>query len=135
MADRVSPIQRSENMRRIKGKDTTPEMVVRRLIHSMGYRFRLHGKDLPGKPDLVFRPRRKAIFVHGCFWHQHAGCRDGRPPTSNTTYWAAKLERNLTRDERARADLEACGWAVYVIWECETHDRAQLCERLAAFLE
>lgn len=134
MADRISAAQRSENMRRIKGTGTTPEMVVRRLVHSMGYRYRLHRKNLPGKPDLVFGPRRKVIFVHGCFWHQHSGCRAGRLPASNTSYWHPKFERNVRRDVQARSDLERDGWSVLVIWDCETKDVEGLGARLRSFL-
>jgi len=135
MADRISTQQRSANMRRIKGRDTTPEMLVRRLAHAMGYRYRLHRKDLPGKPDLVFGPRRKVIFVHGCFWHQHGDCRAGRVPGSNTDYWVPKLRRNVERDASARAELEARGWDVLTIWDCETHDGSALRMRLSDFLD
>jgi DNA mismatch endonuclease (patch repair protein) len=135
MADRLSTAQRSANMRRIKGRDTTPELLVRRLAHAMGYRYRLHRKDLPGKPDLVFGPRRKVIFVHGCFWHQHAECRAGRVPGSNTGYWAPKLRRNVERDAEARAGLEARGWRVLTIWDCETRNDSALRVRLSEFLD
>jgi DNA mismatch endonuclease (patch repair protein) len=134
MADRFSVAQRSANMRRIKGWDTRPELLVRRLAHAMGYRYRLHRKDLPGKPDLVFGPRRKVIFVHGCFWHQHEGCRGGRVPESNTDYWVPKLRRNTERDAAARAALEARGWGVLTIWDCETRDESALRMRLSSFL-
>lgn len=100
-------MNRSENMRRIRSKDTAPEMAVRSLAHRLGYRYRLHRKDIPGKPDLVFPGRRKVIFIHGCFWHQHPGCREGRPPKSNTAYWLPKLERNMERDKDALARLAA----------------------------
>lgn len=111
-------------------------MAVRRLVHGMGYRYRLHGKTLPGKPDLVFASRRKVIFVHGCFWHQHpkAGCLDGRPPRSNRGYWRPKLARNKERDRLAQAALKKLGWSVCVIWECETKNEARLKRRLIAFL-
>jgi DNA mismatch endonuclease (patch repair protein) len=121
-------------MRRIRGQDTVPELAVRRMAHAMGYRFRLHRKDLPGKPDLVFGPRRKVIFVHGCFWHQHQGCRAGRVPGSNTGYWGPKLQRNLARDRAAVAALEDMGWAVLVIWECKAKDSSGLRDQLADFL-
>lgn len=133
MADRVSAAQRSENMRRIKSADTKPEMVVRRLVHSMGYRFRLHRKDLPGKPDLVFGPRQKAIFVHGCFWHQHANCSAGRLPASNADYWHQKLQRNVERDSRARSQLVDSGWSILTVWDCETKNVDALRTRLDAF--
>ncbi|MDP9421390.1 MAG: DNA mismatch endonuclease Vsr [Pseudomonadota bacterium] len=134
MADRLSAAQRSENMRRIKSADTNPELLVRRLVHGMGYRYRLHRKDMPGKPDLVFGPRRKVIFVHGCFWHQHSGCRAGRMPGSNQAYWKPKLQRNKDRDEAARQALELAGWQVMIIWDCETRDQRALEARLTAFL-
>ena len=128
-------ISRSENMRRIRSKDTKPEMAVRRLVHGMGYRYRLHRKDVPGRPDLVFLARRKVIFVHGCFWHQHPECREGRPPRSNATYWLPKLERNKARDQAALEQLDLAGWEVLVVWECETKDTLALTEKLQAFLE
>lgn len=108
-------ISRSENMRRIRSKDTRPEMAVRRIVHGLGYRYRLHRKDIPGKPDLVFPRHRKVIFVHGCFWHQHPGCQDGRLPKSNTSYWGPKLKRNVERDKTALAELSSLGWEVLVI--------------------
>lgn len=100
----------------------------------MGYRYRLHRKDLPGKPDLVFGPKRKVIFVHGCFWHQHQDCRAGRSPSSNTGYWAPKLRRNIDRDAKHREALESAGWQVLTIWECETRDMTVMEERLRRFL-
>ena len=136
MADKVTPERRSVNMRAIRSKDTAPELAVRRLVHSMGYRYRLHRKDLPGKPDLVFSRRRKVIFVHGCFWHQHElqRCLDGRRPKSNTGYWDEKLRRNVERDARHVAALEAAGWEVLIIWECDCHDAPTLSARIAGFL-
>jgi len=134
MADRISTAQRSANMRRIKGRDTNPELLVRRLAHAMGYRFRLHRKELPGKPDLVFGPHRKVIFVHGCFWHQHEGCKVGRIPGSNVGYWVPKLRRNTERDAAARAALEALGWEILTIWDCETREESALRARLRSFL-
>ncbi|WP_310184669.1 DNA mismatch endonuclease Vsr [Mesorhizobium sp. BE184] len=119
MADRISKAQRSANMRKIKGKDTAPELVVRRAVHGLGFRYRLHRRDLPGNPDLVFGPRRKVIFVHGCFWHQHSDCRAGRIPEANATYWKPKLQRTIERDRRNIAALEDAGWRVLVLWECE----------------
>ena len=124
-------------MRRIRAKGMKPEMLVRRLTHAMGYRYRLHAKDLPGKPDLVFRSRRKVIFVHGCFWHQHedAGCGIARLPKSNLGYWAAKLERNKARDAEHEAALCATGWGVLVIWECQVKDTSRLRKRVREFLD
>lgn len=122
-------------MKAIKGRDTSPEMTVRRLVHGMGYRYRLHRKDLPGKPDMVF-PRRKAVvFVHGCFWHAHDCRRGGRIPKSNVDYWAKKISRNVARDADAVARLEADGWRVMAVWECEVKDTSILRERLRSFLD
>lgn len=128
-------ISRSENMRRIRSKDTVPEMAVRRLVHGMGYRYRLHRRDIPGKPDLAFPSRRKVIFIHGCFWHQHPGCREGRPPRSNSAYWLPKLARNQGRDKAALEQLAASGWQALVVWECETKDVHGLIEKVKVFLE
>lgn len=127
-------MNRSENMRRIRSKDTAPEMAVRRLAHGLGYRYRLHRKDIPGKPDLVFPGRRKVIFIHGCFWHQHPGCREGRPPKSNAAYWLPKLERNIERDKAALAQLAAAGWDALVVWECETKNHEAMRQALLDFL-
>lgn len=123
-------------MARIRGKDTKPEMAVRKLAHAMGYRYRVHRKDLPGKPDLAFGPRKKVVFVHGCFWHQHdlTKCLDGRQPKSNTGYWSPKLQRNVERDAQHVAALEAGGWQVLTIWDCETKDRESVARRLTQFL-
>jgi len=131
--DTISPVRRSENMRRIRSADMKPEMTVRRLVHALGYRYRLHVKNLPGKPDLVFTRRRKVIFVHGCFWHQQPGCREGRPPGSNASYWGPKLLRNMERDAAALTALGAAGWRALVIWECEV-DAPVLAARLRDFL-
>ena len=123
-------------MARIRSKDMKPEIVVRKLVHALGYRFRLHRKDLPGKPDLVFGPKRKVIFVHGCFWHQHAEeeCLDGRVPKSRLEYWGPKLRRNVERDVQSQRALEKSGWGVLVIWECETKEMDALRARLRNFL-
>lgn len=129
--------QRSRNMRAIKSQDTKPEMTVRQLVHSLGYRYRLHRKDLPGKPDLVFPSRKKAILVHGCFWHMH-DCRRGyREPKENSGYWSSKIARNRERDIQTQHDLKALGWDVLVIWECETTKaRAEsLAKAIVNFLE
>ncbi|MDR3425522.1 MAG: DNA mismatch endonuclease Vsr [Alphaproteobacteria bacterium] len=133
MADKLTPEHRAENMRRIKSKGMKPELAVRRLAHGLGYRYRLHRKNLPGKPDLVFGPRRKVIFVHGCFWHGH-DCRDGRVPSSNQDYWLPKLARNKERDVANIAALEAAGWRVLVIWECHTRNEITLTSCLKGFL-
>lgn len=123
-------------MAAIKSGNTRPEMVVRSAAHALGYRFRLRRRDLPGKPDLVFPGRRKIVFVHGCFWHQHSSpaCRDGRAPKSRLEYWGPKLKRNAERDLASIATLEADGWRVLVVWECETKDRERLKRKLARFL-
>lgn len=134
MVDTRTKKQRRRIMQAVRGKDTGPEWAVRRLLHSLGYRYRLHRKDLPGKPDLVFPSRRKAIFVHGCFWHAH-GCRFGRPPKSRLDFWLPKLDRNRKHDAETRARLEALGWQVLTVWQCETKDADVLTVRLCAFLE
>ena len=137
MADTVAPQRRSEIMPNIQAKDMKPEMQVRRLVHSMGYRYRLHRKDLPGKRDRVFPGRRKVIFVHGCFWHQHADpvCKIVRLPQSNRDYWWPKLERNAARDAEQEAKLGELGWGVLILWECEVEDDTALRERIQEFLE
>jgi DNA mismatch endonuclease (patch repair protein) len=127
-------MDRSENMRRIRSKGMRPELAVRSLVHRMGYRYRLHRKDLPGKPDMVFASRRKVIFVHGCFWHSH-GCKLSHAPKSNLTYWKPKLERNRQRDKKVLAAIKAMGWDALVTWECETRDDIFLAERIRAFLQ
>lgn len=132
--DKLTPKRRSDNMRAIRSKDTSPEMAVRRLIHSLGYRYRLHGSKLPGKPDLVFAGRKKAIFIHGCFWHLHAGCREGRIPDSRRSYWKPKLEGNRARDARNRRALRRLGWSVLVIWECQIAREETLRSRIVEFL-
>jgi len=121
-------------MSHIQSKGMAPEMAVRRLVHRMGYRYRLHRKDLPGKPDLVFPARRKAIFVHGCFWHQHRGCSDARTPRTNRPYWVPKLERNKKRDKASRTKLTKMGWRNLVIWECGTKNEARLERLIKQFL-
>jgi DNA mismatch endonuclease (patch repair protein) len=124
-------------MGRIAGRDTKPEMVVRRLLHAMGYRYRLHARNLPGKPDIVFRSRRKAILVHGCFWHRHPdpACRLARLPKSRLDFWLPKLDANRERDIAAVARLEAMGWKVLLVWECQLRDRDHLSTMLRAFVE
>jgi DNA mismatch endonuclease (patch repair protein) len=134
MPDKLSPEARSAHMRRIRKVDTKPELRVRRLAHRLGYRFRLHRRNLPGTPDLVFPRLRKAILVHGCFWHQHPGCRLARAPKSRLEYWEPKLRRNQERDKLARAELAARGWEVLVVWECETERAETLAARISAFL-
>jgi len=137
MVDTVSPKKRSETMRAVKGGDTVPEMYVRRLVYSRGYRYRLHVRGLPGCPDLVFSSRRKVIFVHGCFWHQHRCKRGSRIPGANREYWVAKLGRNVERDRATKRKLKRMGWSVMVIWECETKPARleELERRIVEFLE
>jgi DNA mismatch endonuclease (patch repair protein) len=132
--DTISTMRRSENMRRIRSLDTKPELMVRSLTHRLGYRFRLHRKGLPGCPDLVFPSLRKVIFVHGCFWHQHHRCIDGRLPRSRTSYWIPKLLRNKQRDKSCRTKLARLGWRSLVIWDCQTNDCEELRKRLRRFL-
>ena len=120
MADKISEAARSWNMSRIRSRDTKPEMAVRRLLHAVGYRFRVNDRNLPGRPDIVFSKRRSVIFVHGCFWHQHEGCIDCSRPDSNREYWRPKLLRNVMRDEENVRKLTQMGWRVFVIWECQT---------------
>ena len=122
-------------MARVRSVDTKPEMFVRKLIHGMGYRYRLHCRDLPGKPDLVFRSRKAIIFVHGCFWHRHEMCSLARMPKSRVEFWSAKLEGNRLRDARKIAALQASGWRVLIVWECQLKLKEQLAERLRQFLD
>lgn len=133
--DTLSPAQRSERMARVRGRDTKPEISVRKLLFSMGYRYRLHDSMLPGKPDIVLRSRRKIIFVHGCFWHRHANCALARLPKSRETFWSTKLENNRLRDRRVKAALRRAGWSVATVWECQLKDVARLKRRLRRFLE
>jgi DNA mismatch endonuclease (patch repair protein) len=134
MTDVLTNEQRSRNMAAIRGKNTKPEMRVRSLLHSLGYRFRLHRKDLPGKPDIVLPKYQTAVFVHGCFWHSH-DCRYGRVmPATRPEFWAEKRRRNVERDERMQRELEAAGWRVLTVWECETRMMEALETRLKADL-
>lgn len=134
MTDTVSAVERSRLMSRVKGKNTRPEMLIRRLVHGAGYRYRLHGAKLPGKPDLVFASRRKVIFVHGCFWHRHDHCALARMPKSNREFWVAKLEGNKERDAANHRKLREMGWDVLVIWECELRDLEAVLRRITCFL-
>lgn len=128
MVDSLTPEARSRNMANIRGKDTGPELLVRRAAHALGLRFRLHRRDLPGTPDLVFPRRRIALFVHGCFWHRHSGCRFASTPKSRIEFWKAKFDGNVTRDARQQEELAAQGWNALVIWGCETRDQDSLLE-------
>ncbi|MFZ4858840.1 MAG: very short patch repair endonuclease [Desulfuromonadaceae bacterium] len=119
MVDHLDMAKRSWNMSRIRGKDTKPEITVRKMLHAAGFRFRLHVKDLPGKPDIVLPKWKAVIFVHGCFWHRHEGCRDTTTPKTRTEWWLEKFARNVANDIEKRAALVAAGWKVIVVWECE----------------
>ena len=132
--DRISRERRSWNMSRIRGRDTKPEVAVRSVLHELGFRFRLHRKDLPGRPDIVLARHRAVMFVHGCFWHRHARCRFAYSPKSNIAFWSQKFRSNVVRDQRDRCRLQKLGWRVVVIWECEIVDRAALARRLRAAL-
>jgi DNA mismatch endonuclease (patch repair protein) len=134
MTDSISGERRSANMRAVRAKDTKPELIVRRLAHGMGYRYRLHDRSLPGTPDLVFRSRRSVIFVHGCFWHRHKGCERASEPRSNVGFWRPKLARNAARDKKQIRALGKRGWRTLVIWECETKEERPLVSRLRRFL-
>ena len=135
MADVFTKSKRSEVMSRIKGCNTKPELAVRSLLHRMGYRFRLHKADLPGKPDIVLSRFKTVIFVHGCFWHRHKDCRFAYTPKSRTDFWLKKLESNVTRDIQVKTDLELLGWRVITVWECELRDIHQLSIKIVAELE
>jgi len=134
MADRLTRQKRSEVMSRIRAKNTKPELAVRSMVHRLGYRFRLHARNLPGSPDLVFAARKKAIFVHGCFWHWHEGCRVSKIPKTRTAFWASKLKRNRERDVRKETELKELGWRYLVVWECELRNPEQLRADLLRFL-
>ncbi|MDF0730187.1 very short patch repair endonuclease [Pseudomonas entomophila] len=132
--DTLTPSERSTRMAGVKAKDTKPEMLVRRLLYALGFRYRLHERDLPGCPDIVFRGRKKAIFVHGCFWHRHEGCPLARWPKSRLEFWIPKLEGNRARDVRNQLQLQSQGWDALVIWECELKDLNLLEKKLNGFL-
>ena len=133
--DRLTPERRSWLMSRIGSKDTLIEIRVRRVAHAMGLRFRLHRRDLPGTPDLIFPKHRIVVFVHGCFWHRHAGCKKATLPKSRVRFWKNKFEKNVARDLRATKKLLALGWTVETIWECETKDAFALSNRLENIFE
>jgi DNA mismatch endonuclease (patch repair protein) len=132
--DMFTSQRRSEIMGHIRSTDTAPEMIVRRALHRGGFRFRLHRRDLPGKPDLVLPKYKTVVFVHGCFWHGHT-CKDGRRPKSNTEYWNHKLDRNFQRDTRVREELSAMGWNPIVVWECLVKDQGSLVQRIRENIE
>ena len=131
--DTLSPEQRSRNMSKVRGKDTSLELKVRSLLHRLGYRFRLHRRDLPGTPDLVFPSRKSVIFVHGCFWHGHS-CTRAALPSSNRQFWETKISRNQYRDAMALNQLQNAGWSVLIVWQCETKNEDTLRPRLVDFL-
>ncbi len=133
--DRLSEAARSANMAKVRSKGTKPELTVRKAAHRLGFRFRLHPKALPGTPDLVFPRLRLAVFVHGCFWHQHPGCSRASMPIANASRWAEKFAANCRRDEEAKSKLEALGWRVEVVWECQTRAPGVLAKRLEEALK
>ena len=134
MADTLTPAQRRKCMSAIRGKDTTPERIVRSVLHRLGFRFALHRADLPGKPDIVMPVRRAVVFVHGCYWHMHT-CKRGRStPATNSAFWRCKRLRNRARDKCTLAAIRRAGWWVLVVWECQTADRIRLAKRLSSFL-
>ena len=135
MTDIVDSQRRSELMASVRGRDTAPELAVRRIAHRMGLRFRLHRNDLPGRPDLVFPKHSLAVFVHGCFWHRHQGCRYASTPKSRIAFWTEKFAANVERDARQEAALRTLGWRTLVIWQCETKDEAAVERRLAASID
>jgi DNA mismatch endonuclease (patch repair protein) len=134
MADTRTPQQRRRIMQSVKTRDTGPELTVRRIVYGLGYRYRLNAKKLPGRPDIVFPGRRRVIFVHGCFWHGH-GCRKGQAPKSRLDYWEPKLRTNRERDAAQVRSLEALGWSVLIVWQCETADPGALAAKLQDFIE
>jgi DNA mismatch endonuclease (patch repair protein) len=134
LLDRITTEQRSALMARIRSKDTKPELVVRSLVHRLGYRFRLHRKDLPGRPDIILPRHKKIILVQGCFWHGHIGCNIASKPKSNQAYWVSKLEGNRARDQRNLCALKELGWEVFELWECEIADEKSVVKKISKFL-
>lgn len=132
MVDQLTKERRSWNMGQVRGKDTKPELIVRSLLHRQGFRFRLHKKSLPGKPDIVLPKYKTIVFVHGCFWHRHPYCSDATVPKTRTDFWVNKFEENVTRDEKNQTMLRNLGWKVIVVWECETAKQNELSSRLAS---
>lgn len=135
MTDFLSPSERSKRMSLIRNKDTKPEILVRRMIHKMGYRYRLHSNKLPGKPDLIFPARKKVIFVHGCFWHQHNPCNQYRQPKTKKEFWLTKLNANKRRDTKNRKLLKSLGWEYLIVWECALKNTNQVAKKIIKFLE
>lgn len=134
MPENLTPAQRRACMQAVKGKDTTPERIVRSVLHRLGCRFSLHRADLPGTPDIVMAARSRIVFVHGCFWHGHTCPRGRRKPATNARYWRTKIEQNKSRDRRTLPALRLAGWRVLVVWECQTLDPERLAKRLSAFV-
>lgn len=134
MTDHVDRAKRSLIMAAVHSQDTKPEMAVRRMVHALGYRYRLHDRKLPGKPDLVFASQTKAIFVHGCFWHRHAGCKYATTPKTRKRFWEAKFSSNMARDRRTRRELRRMGWAVLTVWQCQLKNPGKLAGRIDEFL-
>jgi len=135
MADVFTPQKRSSIMSRVRGKNTQPEKMVRSLLHRMGYRFRLHGRDLPGSPDIVLPRHGKVVFIHGCFWHGHRGCKRSKRPTTNVDFWNEKIDKNIKRDRAARRKLKARGWEVLVLWTCQLKDEERIKKKLMKFMK
>lgn len=133
--DTVSVKRRSEIMGRVVAKNTRPEVAVRSLLHRLGFRFRLHREDLPGKPDVTLPKWRTVVFVHGCFWHRHKGCPNTRTPKSRVDFWTTKFDENVRRDKHARKKLKSLGWRVLVVWECELKDIGALTDRIESFIK
>jgi len=133
--DRISPEKRSWNMSRIRGENTKPEIIVRSLLHRNGYRFRLHKKDLPGKPDIVLPKHKIVVLVNGCFWHQHKNCSNSNIPKTNTKFWRDKLKKNVLRDIEKKAELRKLGWRIYTVWECQLIDLEKIEKKLKIFIE
>ena len=132
--DSLTSTQRSERMSRVRARDTKPEWIVRKMVHAMGFRYRLHVAGLPGTPDIVFRGKHKIIFVHGCFWHRHGKCKNTRWPKSRLEFWKPKLEANKARDAANNRALRRLGWEVLIIWECQLKKPAKIAERIARFM-
>lgn len=135
MVDTLSPQERSERMSRIRSKNTKPEIAVRKIVHGLGFRYRLHSKKLPGTPDLIFSSRKKVVFIHGCFWHLHKGCRIYRLPKSKKDFWFPKLNDNRKRDLKNQRSLKKLGWEFLVVWECSLKNKEKLTKKLRIFLE
>ena len=123
MVDTLTKAERSRRMSLIRSSNTSPELALRKALHALGLRYRLHAKDLPGKPDIVFRAQKVALLVHGCFWHRHEGCKVANMPKSNTAFWQGKFDKNVARDRATKERLEQLGWRVEVVWECELHPK------------